>query len=113
MRIASPTAAIDMPIAIVRSVGSARTMTRRPNTQPSATRRRASAATSGSNTARLCGEAALDRGRHLRRVDVEQAHARQPAAAQVMTLADAVARDGNVERRHRTVARGTRRTVEA
>src|SRR5262249_26268392 len=112
MRMASPRLAIDIPTAIVRSVGSARTITSRPNTPPSATRRRARPATNGANTARLRGETALDCGDHFRSIDVEQAHARQPAATQVMALADRVARDSDVERRHRTVSRRACRTVE-
>src|SRR6476659_8831872 len=102
-----------MPTATVRAVGFARMITSRPNTQPSATRSRASAATSVSNTARLRGQAAFDGGDDFVRADVEQAHARQAAAPQVMTLADGVARDGDVERRHRTVANRTRRAVQA
>src|SRR5438105_12376277 len=112
MRIASPAAATDMPIAIDRSVGSASTITSTPNTQPRATRSRASAATSVSNMARLWRQAAIDCGDHLRRLDVEQAHARQPAAAQMMTPTDRVTRYGDVERRHRTVSHRPRRPVD-
>src|SRR6476646_10936464 len=77
IRIASPATATDMPTAMVRAAGFARMITSRPNTQPSATRSRASAATSVSNTARLRGQAAFDGGDDFVRADVEQAHARQ------------------------------------
>src|SRR3954470_10565643 len=118
IRIASPHAAIDMPISRDSGVGCARTSTRTPKTNPSATRKRANVLITRyrdppSDTFRLRTEPPLDGVEHFGHLDVEQAHAIARAAPQVMTLTCRVARHGDVERRHRTVARRTRRSVDA
>src|ERR1700722_8014113 len=119
MRMASPQTATAMPNALDRAVRRARTNTRTPNTKPSATRRRASTPTSVGHIApRLSDttglrEAALDGRDPLGALDVEQAHAIETAAAQVMALAHRIARERDVRRRQRTVARGTRRPIDA
>src|SRR5439155_26703303 len=59
------------------------------------------------------GEPALDGIEHLADLDVEQAHLRKPAAAKVMALAYSVPGHGLVDRRHWSVARRTRRPVDA
>src|SRR4051812_29989910 len=100
MRIASPHAAIDIPTSSDRPVGCARMSTSTPNTNPSATRSRASTAISvdatpsaigsclaGADDARTGRQTPLDGAEHLGDFDVEEAHPIQPAAAQVMTLA--------------------------
>src|SRR5215211_6097387 len=113
MRIASPHAAIDIPASSDCAVGCARISTSTPKTKPRATRNLASVATNSSPTRRLRAETPLDRAEHVGHLDIEQAHAIEPAAAQVMALADAVSRYDDVERRHRTVAHGTGRPVNA
>src|ERR1700680_2019419 len=117
MRIASPHDATAMPAAIDDRFGCARIHTSAPNTNPRATRRRASPATSRartpSDTIRSGLETPLHCIDHLGDFNVEQAHATQAAAAQMMALADGVARDGHVAGRHRTVARRPRRAGDA
>src|SRR6185295_12756550 len=112
MRNSSPHAAIEMPAIRDWRVGCARISTSTPNTKPSATRRRAMPATRvsrtvwarprrRSDTIRLRGQAAFDGADHLSDLDVEQAHAIEPAALQMVALTDGIARHGDVERRHR------------
>src|ERR1043166_7109752 len=116
-RIASPTADTVMPAATDARLGCARISTSAPNTKPSATRNRASPATSTprkrSDTSRSRVEAPLDRVEHLLHLDIEQTHAAQSAPAQMMALTHGVARHDQIVGRHRPVARRARRSVDA
>src|SRR3954471_2592861 len=105
----SPTTPIAAPRAIVLPVGSDSQSTTIPNTNPSATRKRASR----SNTRGFDGETTLDRPQNLVDLDVLEAHRVAPAAAQMMAFAYGVARDGDVTRRPRAVARRPRGSVNA
>src|SRR3954471_13960006 len=111
MRSSSPTPAIDIPAAIDRPLGCASTTVATPHTNPSATRLRASAPVrlartrSGagmnppadpSDTAGFSRQTAVDGGDHFGRFDVEQAHARLRAPAEMMALADLIARHSDI-----------------
>src|SRR5687767_11410808 len=103
MRSNSPTAAIDIPTAIDRGVGRASTSVAAPHRNPSATRLRASASVVALraladrsarrlDTAGHIRETAADRVDDLPRLDVEQTHPIELAAAQMMALAHRVPR---------------------
>src|SRR4029079_9697650 len=98
------TAAIDMPSTIDRTVGCAKTSVATPHRKPSATRLRASTATTESTI----GNATFDGVDPFPRLDVEQAHAIEFAPAEMMTLTDRLARDRDVARHEGPIPRRTR-----
>src|SRR5262245_54037651 len=114
MRTPSPIRPTAPPTTSDSFDGLARISTSGANTQPSATRKRASSSiseTAGSRTRRPGCEPPLHRAGDLGDLDVEQAHPIQLTPAQVMALADRVARHRHVAGRHRAVARWAGRTV--
>ena len=94
MRIASPTAATAAPTTSAPGVGWARQNTTAPKTKPRDTRSRARSGTTDSDMAGCDREAAFDRRQHFVHLNVEEAHRFEPAAPQMMTLTDRIARDG-------------------
>src|SRR5438552_9692652 len=121
IRIASPTAAMALPIATLARVGDASHSTTTAKAKPSGTRLRASATArqarvrasaparaaptpaSRSDTGRLGGESALDSVQHLLDFDIHQAHRAKFAATKMQALARRVARHDDVGRRPRSV----------
>src|SRR5436190_21876289 len=109
----SPAIATSVPTTIDSRDGLARMKTSGAKTQPSATRNRARNSiteTDGLCTDRFDREPALDCRNHLGDLDLEQAHPIQLTPAQVVTLADRVARHRHIVGQQRAVARGPRRT---
>src|SRR5437870_9620247 len=106
IRITSPATAIEVPTTSEAGVGAANQKTSAPAPNPNGTRLRASASArrarhramrlSVSDTTALGRQTPLHGAHHFVDLDIHQTHRRDPAAAQMMTLAHGVARHGDV-----------------
>src|SRR4051812_14885158 len=113
MRSISPTTATLLPAISVGPDGFASQRTATANRNPSGTRRRARRRVSSVTAPLRCGQPAFDGVQHFGDFDVEQAHAWEPASPQMVALAHGCARHGDIVGTKRTIAFGTRRSVDA